>query len=212
LLSSVRSLRSAGAAAVCAGLAWVLWAGINTATHGALDVGAPAVSPRLARGGQLLMVAWNLLLLPVALALHAWLSPRQPERMRLATVCGIGAALFWAYGGATHGITPVLEVSYLVLSGIWWVGVGTVLRQERRVVGVLTIVLGLFALWDATLTALEPVPFGLYLSAAPKLPLSILWDFAIGVTLVHLSRLVAQGGRAVVSSRGIGNTSVQQHR
>jgi hypothetical protein len=38
-------------------------------------------------------------------------------------------------------------------------------------------VLAAFALWDAILTSCEPVPWALYLTAAPKLPLAIIWDF-----------------------------------
>lgn len=92
---------------------------------------------------------------------------------------------FWAYGGATHSITPALEVSYLVLSSVWWCGIGATLWPSNKVFGALTIALGVFAFWDALLTALEPVPFALYLTAAPKLPLSILWDFALGYVLLR---------------------------
>jgi hypothetical protein len=45
--------------------------------------------------------------------------------------------------------------------------------------------LGVLAEWDAVLTAFEPVPFSLYLTAAPKLPLSILWDFALAFVLLR---------------------------
>jgi len=45
--------------------------------------------------------------------------------------------------------------------------------------------LGAFSLWDAVLTAFEPVAFSLYLTAAPKLPLSILWDFALAFVLLR---------------------------
>jgi len=47
--------------------------------------------------------------------------------------------------------------------------------------------LGVFAFWDAALTAFEPVPFALYVTAAPKLPLSILWDFALAYFLFRRS-------------------------
>ena len=38
------------------------------------------------------------------------------------------------------------------------------------------MILGVFSMWDAILTFFD-VPFALYLTAAPKLPLSIVWDF-----------------------------------
>ena len=78
-------------------------------------------------------------------------------------------------------------MSYLVLSAVWWLGIGATLWPANKVFGGLTIALGAFAFWDALLTGLEPVPFALYLTAAPKLPLSILWDFALGYVLVRRS-------------------------
>jgi hypothetical protein len=131
------------------------------------------------------MVGWNLLLIPAALVLHDRLLGLHPSRVRLATACGLASRRFWGYGGATHAITPVLEVSYLLLSAVWWCGIGITLWPGQKLFGGLTIALGAFAAWDATLTALEPVPFALYLTAAPKLPLSILWDFALGYSLVR---------------------------
>ena len=177
----------AGLAALLAGTAWVLWAVLNAQTHGGLDIGATAVGERMSRTGSLLMVAWNILLVPAALVLYASLVDLHPYRIRLATTCGLASLLFWAYGGATHGITPALEVSYLVLSAAWWCGIGITLWPSNKVFGGLTIALGVFAFWDAVLTALEPVPFALYLTAAPKLPLSILWDFALGYFLIRRS-------------------------
>jgi hypothetical protein len=178
----------AGISALAAGVAWITWAAVNTRTHGGLDAGASVVGEPMARAGALLMVAWNVLLLPAALALHAELSPRAPERMRVATLAGIASLLFWAFGGATHTITPALEVSYIALSAVWWGGVGATILPARRAFGVFTIVLALFAGWDALLTAWEPVPFGLYMTAAPKLPLSIVWDFWLALVLLRPSR------------------------
>jgi hypothetical protein len=178
-----RSLRLAGAAAWGAGFCWILWAVLNVATGGGLDLGPPAIGPRTALVGQLLMVGWNLLLLAPALALWRWLRPLSPELMRLYTVCGVASLLFWAYGGASATITPAVETSYLALSGVWWLGTGIVLRTERRALGTFTAVLGLFALWDAVLVGLGPVPFVLVLTSAPKLLLSLVWDFWIGAAL-----------------------------
>ena len=175
----------AGASAALAGVAWITWAALNARTHGGLDVGAAAVGERLGRIGQLLMVAWNVLLIPGAVALHTRLVALAPERVRGATLCGVASLLFWSYGGATHTITPALEVSYLFLSAAWWVGIGATVRHTNKWFGVLTLMLGAFSLWDAVLTAFEPVAFSLYLTAAPKLPLSILWDFALAFVLLR---------------------------
>ncbi len=191
MLRDATGTRFAGIAAIFAGTAWVLWAVLNASTHGGLDVGQAAVGERTSRTGNLLMVGWNLLLIPAALALYSTLISLHPYRVRLATACGLASLSFWAYGGATHGITPALEVSYLALSAVWWCGIGATLWRSNKVIGGLTIALGAFAWWDAVLTALEPVPFGLYLTAAPKLPLSIIWDFAVGYFLIRGSPVSA---------------------
>lgn len=173
-----------GIGALGAGAAWVAWAAINTRTHGGLDVGAAAVGERLARFGALLMVVWNILLLPAAIALDTVMRRSVSESTRLVTLAGIVSLLFWAYGGATHSITPALEVSYLALSAFWWGGLGVYLRRTRPMFGTFTMLLAAFALWDAALTAFEPVPWALYLTAAPKLPLAIVWDFWVAWTFL----------------------------
>src|SRR5256885_2336609 len=57
---------TAGVAALAAGIAWVAWVAINARTHGSLDAGPPTIGENLARIAALLMVAWNVLLLPAA--------------------------------------------------------------------------------------------------------------------------------------------------
>ena len=184
-LSTPRSFWLAGGAAIGAGLCWVSWVVLNAITGGGLDVGPPAISRGLARTGQALMVGWNVLLIPTALGLLRWLGVRRRGLLRLSTTCGILSMLLWAYGGATGAITSVFEATYLALSGIWWLGVGLVLRHERRALGLVTIVLGTFAVWDAAVVLLDPVPFWLLVSAAPKLPLSVIWDFWAGAALIE---------------------------
>ena len=70
-------------------------------------------------------------------------------RLWLFLVGGAGslALLLWAFGSATCTITPVLEVSYLALSAVWWGGLGSALRAERRWFGTFTLVLAAFAAW-----------------------------------------------------------------
>jgi hypothetical protein len=116
------------------------------------------------------------------------LSERSTLSKRLVTLAGVASLLFWAFGGATRTITPALEVSYLTLSALWWGGVGAAMRRTHPRFGAFTLLLAAFALWDAVLTALEPVPFALYLTAAPKLPLAIVWDFWLAVVLLRLGQ------------------------
>jgi hypothetical protein len=175
----------AAVGALLAGIAWIAWAVINSQTHGGLDAGPAAVGERVARAGALLMVAWNVLLIPAALEIEDVLGDRAPRSMRLVTLAGVASLLFWAFGGATRTITPALEVSYLLLSAFWWGGIGAAIRRTHRGFGAFTLLLAAFTLWDAVLTAFEPVPFALYVTAAPKLPLAIVWDFWLAVVLLH---------------------------
>lgn len=181
--------RVAGFSAFAAGLAWVTWVALNSRTHGGLDAGPSIVGERLGRLGALLMVSSNVLLIPAALELDASLreelGPSASRHIRLATAAGIISLLFWSLGAAMRTITPALEVSYIALSSVWWTTLGFALLPRHRTFGSFTILLGAFALWDALLTAFEPVPFGLYVTAAPKLPLSIVWDFWLAAVLLR---------------------------
>ena len=183
------NFRIAGIMALLAGAAWITWAVINTVTHGGLDAGPPAVSTALARAGRLSIAGFNLFLIPAALVLWSWLRPGQAMRAGLITVCGLAALCLWASAavGAADARRPV-EVTYLALSGIWWCGLGVILWPGRRFLAAFTLILGAFALWDSLLTALWPVPFSLYLTAAPKLPLSMMWDFLLGIALWRTAR------------------------
>ena len=182
------NFRIAGFMALLAGAAWIAWAVINTVTHGGLDAGPPSVSASLARAGRLLIAGFNLFLIPAAFVLWSWLRPGQAMRAGLITVCGLTSLCLWATAAVAQRITPPVEVTYLALSGIWWCGLGVMLWPRRRFFAAFTLILGVFALWDSLLTALWPIPFGLYLTAAPKLPLSMLWDFLIGGALWRVAR------------------------
>ena len=114
-----------------AGLAWLAWAYINITTHGGLDKGEAAVGKGLVGAAQLLTAAWNLLLLPAALVIHEEATERNRNWMSIVTVCGIVSLAFWAFGGATHGVTPPLEVTYLLLSAVWWAGIGLSCRVHH---------------------------------------------------------------------------------
>ena len=186
-MSTLR-VQFAGSTAILAGTAWIAWAVINIATHGGLDIGPPAIGARLALVGQLLTVAFNLLLIPAALIMWRSLGRAHPYLAAVVSACGVSSLVLWAYGVASQGITLHFEVTYLALSGIWWCGIGATMLPYRRFLGAFTIILGAFALWDSLLTSLWPVPLALYLTAAPKLPLSMAWDFLIGVSLWRARR------------------------
>jgi hypothetical protein len=175
----------AGISAILAGIAWLVWIFLNISTNGELDTDGAAISLRLAKFGQLLMIAWNLLLIPAAIFFGNRFYPKDETPALFLTICGVVSQMFWAYGGATRGITPMLEVTYLFLSGIWWLGSGLMLRGRWKMTGNFTVVVGAFALLDALLSFLEPVPFWIYALAAPKLPLAIIWNFWIGVFLLR---------------------------
>src|SRR6266568_3454624 len=122
--------RVAGITALLSGGAIVAWIIINGVTAGGLDAGATAVGPVVARIGQLLIIGWNLLLLPVALFLGVWLWSKSPYLVSLYTLCGIVACLLWAID------IPVMEPAWLLFSAFWWLGVGSVLRSEYKVLGI----------------------------------------------------------------------------
>lgn len=165
--------RIAGIASILAGCCWIVWI-----VFGNDD--PSKVSARIAKLSQLMISGWNLMLVPAAIVLWQRLRLANPDSISMFTVCGITSLMFWAYGGATHSITPSLEIVYLLLSGVWWVGIGNALRTKQKALGIFTLILGLFALLDAVLSFFEPMPFYIYVLAAPKLPLSIIWNFWIG--------------------------------
>ena len=178
----------AGIAAMLSSAAWITWAVLNGLTHGGMEMTPPAASVAFFKAAALLTAAWNLFLIPCALALWRWLKPRRPDLMLLYTVCGVLSLVFWAYGGMTHTITPALESSYVLMSAVWWTGTGFVLWQESKAVGLLTIILGMFAALDFALSLFEPLPDYMFAVAAPKLPLAALWSMWIGIVLVKRSR------------------------
>ena len=189
--SSVADLRKtyriAGFAALTAGAAWICWAIVNGATGGLLDSSPEAAGLRVAKLGQLLTIGWNLLLVPASLVLWKRVQQRDPDRILLYTVCGILSLCLWAIGAAARISSPMLEVCYLLFSGCWWVGIGNALRKGHTIFGTFTIIVGIFALLDATLSFFEPMPFYIYALASPKLPLGIVWDFWLGYFLLTSS-------------------------
>jgi hypothetical protein len=185
LTDDERARRIAGIASITAGVAWIIWIIINGMTNGGLDLGSPAINLRLAKLGQLLTVAWNLLLIPAVLVFWNDLRFQNTNLIFIYSICGILSQVFWAIGAAAHINSPMLEVTYLLLSGVWWLGIGIAQRDHAKWFGTFTAMLGVFALLDATLSFFEPMPFYIYVLAAPKLPLSIIWDFWLGIFMLN---------------------------
>ncbi len=172
----------AGGAAVAAGACWLAWAVGNTLSHGALEH-----SPRgsaLLVAGSLLTAGWNLLMVPAALRLHLRLRWPSARLLPLLTGAGIASLLLWAAGGLTR-VTHTLEFGYLALATIWLLGIAPLLRRRHPRLAVFTLVVGAFTALDALFNRFEPMPFALYVLAAPKLPLAAAWNLAVGITLLR---------------------------
>jgi hypothetical protein len=175
--------RVAGACAILSVLSWLTWAVINSVTRGGLEAAPAAGGSRFAKLGPLLTAAWNLLLIPAAMSLRRQLGGASDGLVSIYTVAGVVSLCFWAFGGVTR-ITPTLEITYLALSAVWWLGIGRELwTHRRRALGAFTMIVGGFAALDMLLCVAEPVPFAVFVLAAPKLPLAAAWSITIGVTL-----------------------------
>ena len=78
------------------------------------------------------------------------------------------------------GMWNLLEV---LLGGVWWLGVGTILRGEQKVLGYVTILLGFFTVLDGVgavveMKALSEVGLNVYLILAP------VWAIWFGAALM----------------------------
>ena len=84
----------------------------------------------------------------------------------------------------TAGIKSGVWGMEAIPAGIWWLGIGFLLRTERRVLGIVTIVLGAFTFltFVAAVLGLEPVfqiAFFVYLFLAP------IWALWLGIDLLR---------------------------
>ena len=174
--------RLAGAGAIAAGASWFAWALINSTTGGALELSPPGSAA--ARLALALTLGWTLLLIPAVLRTHAALRPTAPRTLPVFTAAGVISPVLWA-AGAGVGFVPHLEIAYNVLAAVWLLGTGATLCSRRRSLGILALVVGGFTALDAVFGLFEPMPFALYLLAAPKLPLAAIWSVTLGMALVR---------------------------
>jgi hypothetical protein len=92
--------------------------------------------------------------------------------------------VLWALGAGV-GFVPYLEIAYNTLAAVWLLGTGGILFSRRRSLGTFALVVGGFTALDAVFGLFEPMPFALYLLAAPKLPLAAIWSVTLGMALVR---------------------------
>lgn len=176
-----------------------------------LQAGAEGAS--LWRWAMLLdMFGYYLLLTPLTLLLWRWLKPRNPEWVAFFTLCLLAYILIGAMGAAIlatvipplmvaqAAATPGIEVVFtafmdMVYGGLWnileefiagigWIGLGLILRYQRRALSVTTIILGVAALTDSlsNMLGIEPLAvlaLNIYLVLAP------VWALWLGIDLLR---------------------------
>jgi hypothetical protein len=176
--------RAAGILAFLAGLCWFAWAVITIAGNNILE-GAVAGS-FAATANSLLTAGWNLLLIPAAFRLHDHLKHSDSKVLFSATMAGILSLVLWAIGGFTR-ISHNLETVYLALAAVWLLSLGLRAVHHSQAFGYFTLLVGAITILDAIFNLFEPIPFAVYLLAAPKLPLSALWSLVTGIFLIRKS-------------------------
>jgi hypothetical protein len=126
------------------------------------------------------IMAWNLLIIPTTLYLGGRMASRGRVLAAASMAAGVAAALLWAIAYDSPGLEPW----WIGLAAGWWVGVGWLLRTANRPLARLTLLLGLATTVDFVLTALN-VPWPIYALGGFKIPLTIVWTFWIGFSIVR---------------------------
>ena len=132
------------------------------------------------------ITAWNILIIPTAIYLGVRLAAHGALVSAASAAAGVAASLLWAFA---HDV-PGLEPWWIGLAAAWWVGVGWLLRTERRTLGLFTLLLGVSAAVDFVLTALN-APMPIYAFGGFKIPFTIVWSLWLGVALLRDPRLAA---------------------
>lgn len=128
---------------------------------------------------QWLIPAWNLLIVPAAIYLGVLLLPRNALIAATATLVGVTASTLWALGYHDR----LLEPWWIGLAALWWAGVGWLLLQERPRLGRFTLLLAGATALDFVLTAAQ-APMPIYALGGFKIPLSMVWNFWVGISLI----------------------------
>ena len=126
------------------------------------------------------IVAWNLLIIPSALYTGVLVARWGIVLATASTAGGVAASLLWA---SSHEV-PRLEPWWIGLATVWWLGLGWLLRVYRRRLGIFTFVLGVAAGIDLVLTLLD-APMPIYALGGFKIPLTTIWSFWLGVSLLR---------------------------
>ena len=131
-------------------------------------------------GPEAWILAWNLLIIPPALYLALVVARRRAILAAISTTAGVAASLLWAFASRV----PTFEPWWIGLAAVWWLGVGWLLRADRRGLAMFTLVLGAAAVVDFVLTAVG-APMPIYALGGFKIPLTIIWSFWLGVSLLR---------------------------
>ena len=189
----------------------------DVAINPALMLSVGTDGAKLLRWGMILdMFGYYMPLLPLALFLKRWLSPRDPDWVRFYTICGLGYILIGvigastlaavqpplinAYGQASVEQRYVLETVFITmwnmvfggiwnilegpLAGVWFLGIGLLVHDERRIFSIVSMILGASALLDSLgiilgIEALFLLGVSLFVFLAP------VWALWIGIDLLR---------------------------
>lgn len=127
-----------------------------------------------------LITSWNLLIIPTAIYVGLVVARRGPILAAISTTAGVVASLLWAFGSRMSSLEPW----WIGLAAVWWLGVGWLLRADRRRLALFTLVLGFSAAVDFGLTVVN-APMPIYALGGFKIPLTIVWTFWLGVSLLR---------------------------
>ena len=150
---------------------------------GALAIGSGVAYLAYFFGGgaqQTWIVAWNLLIIPAALYTGVVVSRRGVVLAAISTAAGVAASLLWA----TNHQVPRLEPWWIGLAAVWWLGLGWLIRLDRRRLGIFTLLLGVAAAVDFVLTVLD-APMPIYALGGFKIPFTMIWSVWLGAALVR---------------------------
>lgn len=154
-----------------------------------------------------------LLLAPAAFVLWQWLKPKGPARVGFYTFCGLAYILLGSAGAAilsavwpplvsayAQGPSEAIEVVFVAItngviggiwntldpftSGVWWLGIGLLLRSERRALGMYTVILGVVTLLSGVGAVIGAAAFAalmlnFFLLMAP------IWALWLGIDLLR---------------------------